>query len=242
VDGEKRRQLDENGFIILKNVLNQAQVVAILGRLETLWQMEGERAGEENYIEAGARRLANLADKGEIFKSLYAHPEVLAAVRVIMGDAIRLSMLNARDVPPGSESRMPFHTDTDGGRKPDALGFNSATAIWMLDPFTSENGATALVPGTHWSGLRPKEVMADPSVPHPDEVILTGEPGDVLVFNGHCWHAGRPNKTGRPRRAVLAHYLRADVPRDRSRRQELGPASLAALTPIEKELLGIDDG
>jgi ectoine hydroxylase-related dioxygenase (phytanoyl-CoA dioxygenase family) len=63
----------------------------------------------------------------------------------------------------------------------------------------------------------------------------------VLVFNGHCWHAGRPNETDGHRRAVLVHYLRADVPRPENRRQQLDPAQAVALSPRERELLGLDD-
>ena len=63
----------------------------------------------------------------------------------------------------------------------------------------------------------------------------------MLVFNGHCWHAGGPNATEGHRRAVLVHSLRADVPRPQNRRQHLEPDQAAALAPRERELLGVDD-
>jgi ectoine hydroxylase-related dioxygenase (phytanoyl-CoA dioxygenase family) len=213
----------------------------ILSRLEELWEAEGDQAGEENYIEPGVRRLANLANKGEIFRELYAHPQVLEVVEAVMGPDIRASMVNARDVPPHTGVRMPFHMDSDRGRVRDEKGYSAATAIWMLDEFTAANGATAFVPGSHLFGKSPREILSDLNAAHPDEIVIEGQPGDVLVFNGHCWHAGRPNETDRHRRAILIHYLRADVPRPENRRQHLDADRGAMLSLRDRELLGLDD-
>ena len=241
MDDQQRRQLDERGYLIFKNVLSPMEIETILARLEELWAAEGDHAGEENYIEAGVRRLANLANKGNIFRGLYAHPQVLEVIEAMIGPEMRASMVNARDVPPHTGVRMPFHMDSDGGRVRDEKGYAAATAIWMLDEFSTANGATAFVPGSHLLGKAPREVLPDLNVSHPEEIVIEGQPGDVLVFNGHCWHAGRPNETGGHRRAVLVHYLRADVPRPENRRQHLDPAQVAELTRRERELLGLDD-
>ncbi len=241
MDAQQRKQLDEQGYLVFKNLLTPAEIETILARLEELWAVEGDHAGEENYIESGVRRLANLANKGEIFRNLYAHPQVLEVVEAVMGPEIRASMVNARDVPPHTGVRMSFHMDSDKGRVRDEKGYNAATAIWMLDEFTVANGATAFVPGSHLWGKSPREVLADLNASHPEEIVIEGQPGDVLVFNGHCWHAGRPNETDSHRRAVLVHYLRADVPRPENRRQHLDPDQAAALSPRERELLGLDD-
>jgi ectoine hydroxylase-related dioxygenase (phytanoyl-CoA dioxygenase family) len=176
-----------------------------------------------------------------MFRELFAHSQVLEVVEAVMGPDIRASMVNARDVPPHTGVRMPFHMDSDGGRHRDEKGYNAATAIWMLDEFTIENGATAFIPGSHLFGERPKQVLQDLNAPHPNEIIITGLPGDVLVFNGHCWHAGRPNQTDGHRRALLVHYLRADVPRPATRRQHLDPEIAVKLMPRERALLGLDD-
>jgi ectoine hydroxylase-related dioxygenase (phytanoyl-CoA dioxygenase family) len=237
----QRKQLDEQGYLVFKNLLPAAQIEIILSRLEELWATEGDQAGEENYIEPGVRRLANLANKGEMFRELYAHPQVLEVVEIVMGPDMRASMVNARDVPPHTGVRMPFHMDSDKGRIRDETGYSAATAIWMLDDFTATNGATAFVPGSHLLGKSPKEVLADLYSSHPDEIVIEGQPGDVLVFNGHCWHAGRPNGTDGHRRAILIHYLRADVPRPENRRQHLDKKQAAALAPRERLLLGLND-
>jgi len=241
MNDEQRKQLDEQGYLIFKGLLSPDQIESLRTKVEELWGTEGEKAGEENYIEPGVRRLANLANKGDIFREIYSHPQVLEVIEAVMGSEIRASMVNARDVPPHTGARMPFHMDSDKGRHRDEKGFSAATAIWMLDPFTVENGATAFVPGSHLIGKSPKQVLTDLNASHPDEIVLEGEAGDVLVFNGHCWHAGRPNLTEGHRRALLVHYLRADVPRPENRRQYLNRERAAELSSGERELLGLDD-
>jgi ectoine hydroxylase-related dioxygenase (phytanoyl-CoA dioxygenase family) len=237
----QRKQLDEQGYVIFRNLISASQINSILSRLEELWAMEGDHAGEENYIEPGVRRLANLANKGEVFRNLYAHPRVLEVVEMVMGPDVRTAMVNARDVPPHTGVRMPFHMDSDKGRARDEIGYSAATAIWMLDEFSVASGATAFVPGSHRLGKSPKEVLSNLDASHPDEIVIAGQPGDVLVFNGHCWHAGRPNETEGHRRAILVHYLRADVPRPENRRQHLDEEQATALAPQERVLLGLDD-
>jgi ectoine hydroxylase-related dioxygenase (phytanoyl-CoA dioxygenase family) len=238
---QQHQQLDEQGYLIFKNLLSPEQIETILSRLEELWAFEGDQAGEENYIEPGVRRLANLANKGDLFRELYTHPQVLEVVETVMGPDVRAAMVNARDVPPHTGVRMPFHMDSDQGRVRDEKGYSAATAIWMLDEFSVANGATAFVPGSHLLGKSPKEVLTDLNASHPDEIVIEGEPGDVLVFNGHCWHAGRPNETAHHRRAILIHYLRSDVPRPTNRRQHLDLETAAALSPKERQLLGLND-
>jgi ectoine hydroxylase-related dioxygenase (phytanoyl-CoA dioxygenase family) len=241
LQAEQRKHLEEEGYILLPGLLSTEEIGRLSDYLETLWFEEGEGASRENYVEPDARRLANLANKGDIFRSIFAHPLVLAAVETVMGTDIRLSMLNARDARPQTGGRQPFHCDTDNSGKPDARGFYACTAVWMLDDFTRENGATLLVPGSHLSGKVPKEVMVDVFAPHPEEVVLTGKQGDVVVFNGHCWHAGGQNRTSSSRRAILAHYLRAGIPRSDNRRQHLSKETRARMSPQEVRILGLDE-
>ena len=241
MNDEQRKQLDEQGYLIFKSLLSPSQIETVLARLEELWAFEGDKAGEENYIELGVRRLANLANKGDIFRQIYAQPQILEVVEAIMGPDIRASMVNARDVLPQTGTRMPFHMDSDKGRIRDEKGFSAATAIWMLDEFTVENGATAFVPGSHLLDKSPKHVLADLNTSHPDEVIIEGQAGDVFVFNGHGWHAGRPNLTNSHRRGLLVHYLRADVPRPENRRQHLDAETASTFSLRERILLGLND-
>lgn len=234
-------QLEQDGYVILNRMLGASELASLRQRLEELWDQEGDAAGKENYIEAGARRLANLADKDERFRALMCNPRVLEFVQTVIGPDIRLNMLNARDALPNSEGAQPLHADTDHGGVPDARGYYVCTVIWMIDDFTRANGATRLVPGSQRSGKVPKEVLSDPFAAHANEIFVEGKAGDVIIFNGHAWHAGGANKTGQRRRAILIHYVRADHPAHLNYKEAISPQLREHLSPIERQILGLDD-
>jgi ectoine hydroxylase-related dioxygenase (phytanoyl-CoA dioxygenase family) len=237
----QRQQLNENGFTILPRVLSNEQLAALNARLEELWLEEGDQAGHEVIVEPGVRRLANLINKGEIFRPLFTNLLLLEAIEIVLGPKFRLGSLNARAIPPHTDPKMPWHADTDYGGKPDIKGFYSLTVIWMLDDFTAANGGTHIVPGSHRSNAVPKETMDDIYAPHPDELIVEGQAGDVLVMNGHCWHTGGANTTTAQRRALLGHYNRADHRQQTNQQVMLSPQVQAQMNPLEREILGLND-
>lgn len=241
MDAQQKQQLDDQGYVVIKQVLAPEQIKNLVSRLDALWAEEGAAAGAENYIEKNTWRLANLVNKGDEFRAVFGNPSVLEAVENVIGPDIHVSMMNARAVPPKSDPDQPMHVDTRKKGVPDERGYYVCTAAWMLDDFTTENGATRIVPGTHKSGKLPKEVMADPNLPHPDEIVGQGKAGDVLIFNGHCWHAGGRNSTDNVRRAILVHYIRGDHPQDLNQKEALSPEVQAKMSPRERELLGLDE-
>jgi ectoine hydroxylase-related dioxygenase (phytanoyl-CoA dioxygenase family) len=211
----------------------------LVARIEALFAEEGERAGAEWKQEKGARRLANLADKGDVFLEAMLAPVVLAHVAHVLGPRFKLSSLNAREAEPQGGEVQPLHVDA--GAVPDRHGHWVCNALWMLDDFTAENGSLRVVPGTHRSGRRPQEALADPRAPHPDEVLVTGRAGDVVVMNSHLWHGGTANRTHGRRLALHAFYCRADKPQQQYQKALLRPETQGRLTPQARALLALDD-
>jgi hypothetical protein len=233
------RKLDEQGFTVLPGLMPEATRFAAARRMEELFAEEGDRAGWEFKSEPTARRLANLVDKGEIFVELIAHPVVQELVRHVIGPEYKLGSLNGRAASPNSEAGQPLHVDM--GMLPDAQGPCGCNTMWMLDAFTSENGPLRIVPGSHLSGRRPQEVLADPQSPHPDEVYVTGAAGTVAVVNTHTWHGGTANRTSGPRRALHAFYVRRDKPQQVWQKRWLSAELQSKLSPELRWLLALDD-
>jgi len=74
--------------------------------------------------------------------------------------------------------------------------------MWMISPFSDENGGTRLVPGTHLSGAFP-----DPAIPHPVATVAAcAEAGTALVFDGRLWHSTGANRTDQPRMGIITTY------------------------------------
>ena len=236
---EHKRRLDEDGYAVLDGVMGSSLLAELRQRILELFDEEGERAGSEFRTEEHARRLANLVDKGEVFRRAIVSPEVLDGVRHVLGPALKLSSLNARSADPHSDAGQPLHVDM--AAIPDEQGYWVCNTIWMLDDFTLENGATRLVPGSHKWGKRPQDVLADPFAPHSDEILLTGRAGGVVVMNAHLWHGGTANRTAAPRLAMHAFYCRRDKPQQQYQKRLLRPEVQAGLSPELRHLLALDD-
>jgi ectoine hydroxylase-related dioxygenase (phytanoyl-CoA dioxygenase family) len=235
----EREALDTSGYVVLERFLNQDLLEQVRARVEELHEQEGENAGAEFRKEAGSRRLANLVDKGEIFERLIAMPEILERVGYVLGNNFKLSSFNARSADPHSNEPQPLHCDA--GALPDEHGYWVCNTIWLLDEFTSENGATRVIPGSQrWRQL-PQEALADPLARHPEETLLLAPAGSVVVMNTHAWHGGTANRTAAPRRALHAFYCRSDKPQQQYQKRLLRPETQARLSPELWRLLALDD-
>ena len=68
-----------------------------------------------------------------------------------------------------------------------------------LDPFTSTNGATTIIPGSH--------LWPDSRQPKREETIPVIMPaGSMVMFLNTVWHSGGANTTDTPRRSLTVQY------------------------------------
>ena len=239
ITSEQQQELDDTGCVVLRGCMPDDLFRGLRHRIHQLFDEEGNDAGSEFLREEHAHRLANLVDKGEVFRRAIVLPEVIACVRHVLGPGFKLSSLNARSADPDSEVGQPLHVDM--GAIPDSKGYWVCNTVWMLDDFTAENGATRMVPGSHRWGTRPQDVLPDPVAPHPHEVLLTGTAGSIAVMNAHLWHGGTANRTSAPRLAMHAFYCRSDKPQQQYQKRLLRPEVQAALSPEARQILALDD-
>lgn len=229
-----KRQLEEQGFLVLPNFLSEEQLQKFRSRVDELFQREGENAGSEFKTEPGSRRLANCVDKGEIFEKVIGTPEVLECIEAVLGPDFKLSSLNVRSASPNSNSGQPLHVDS--GELPDEKGNAVCNSVWMLDDFTEHNGALRIVPGSHkWFRL------PSPGEKVEGEMLVTGKAGTVVVMNAHAWHGGTDNRTDQERRAMHVYYTRGDKPQQQYQKKWLRPEVQARLSPLGRKLLALDD-
>jgi ectoine hydroxylase-related dioxygenase (phytanoyl-CoA dioxygenase family) len=235
----EKQQLDEVGLLVLNDFMSVERCAALRQRLAGIFTTLGEQAGAEFKQEPQTDRLANLVEHGELFERAITEPKVLAAVEHVLGPEFKLSSLNARSARPHSDWTQPLHCDT--GALPDVRGNKVCNVIWLLDDFTTENGATRFVPGSHRWGRLPQDVLADASAPHPDEAFVLGKACTIAVMNAHVWHGGTSNRTAKPRLAMHSFYCRYDQPQQQYQRQLLSVEAQQRLTPELRHLLALDD-
>jgi hypothetical protein len=236
--------LDKNGYLNLGQLLSDEQVKEINAKILSLMHSEGDDAGSElldsPYIrhprEAGADRLADLVNKGDVFDIFYTHPRVLAGVAHVLGPSIKLSSLNYRAAKPGMGLQK-LHVDWHEAVAPG--NYTVCNSIWLLDDFTRKNGATRIVPGSHLSGVMPQTVLSDPEATHPDEVIIEAPAGSVFIFNSHAWHGGTNNLTNNIRRSIHSYFCRSDQPQQVDQSRYIKKETLDRLSPAAVKILGL---
>jgi ectoine hydroxylase-related dioxygenase (phytanoyl-CoA dioxygenase family) len=160
--------------------------------------LAGLPTGRNSFEGFSTQRIYALFAKTRRFDAQATDPLLLAIVERLLGPGFLLSAPTGISIGPG-EAAQRLHRDDSVypvARPHQELVVNT---MWALDDFTSENGATLVVPDSHrWpADRRPAE----------GEAIAAKMPaGSVLFYAGSLYHAGGANRTARPRLGVILEF------------------------------------
>jgi len=192
--------LDRDGYVVLPRIIDPGW----LEELRTAFERGCEKNVRAVIKESGTRHVDDLINRDQVFERVITHPRVLSAVHHILPDGFRAGQLGGRDPLPGY-GQQGLHADWTARVKGEP--FRAVTTIWLLDDFTPENGATRLVPGTHFLLGGPPKSFVDPASRHPEQKMIVADAGSVLVFNGHLWHSGTANRSDKSRRVLQCTFV-----------------------------------
>lgn len=220
--------LDRDGHVTLPELLSDDETESL--NLLTRSICESERLSGRHYIYGSAnQRVWCLPRFGDSFMDLAEHPVVTKLIAHLLGPGYILSNLTAHVLGPGGRA-MPPHWDQSWAPRPWDYPL-VAQAIWMLDDFTTLNGATRLVTGSHLMN----EVDAQGAASH----AAVSPSGSCLIYDGRLLHAAPTNTTDRNRTAILAYYSRSWIRQQENFSLSI-PASLQSnLTAESRQLLGL---
>jgi len=241
---DKYFELDLYGFCIIKNVLNNEEVKEIrklnceyIEKFGNLHQGKTKfRKYSTTLPDAKTVLIPNLITINKKYFKFIDHPKVLNIIEKIMGDKLILGSLNARIVRPG-DGQQNLHSDI-----PERLHKIGSpvmmNALWLLDDFTLENGATYIIPGSHKIALSKLIPGKTPNLVQ----RLIANAGSVLIFNGQCWHGSGENNSNNDRHALFSHYRISDWMLFQNHNFEKFPKSwIKDLNNKQKDLLRITD-
>jgi hypothetical protein len=193
----ERSALDKQGFAVFPHALT----LECVARLRIAFENPAGHGTQHIEISESTPELA-------AWLELTQHPTLLAAAQYILARPFRVRDSHGRNPLPGF-GQQGLHADWI----PRTAGqpFFVVTSLFMLDDFTIENGATRVVPGSHFLLQPPPKAVSQPNAHHRNEAIVTGVTGSLLVFNGHLWHSGRRNDSQGPRRAVQTVIIAQDA-------------------------------
>jgi ectoine hydroxylase-related dioxygenase (phytanoyl-CoA dioxygenase family)/uncharacterized protein YndB with AHSA1/START domain len=187
--------LDEHGFVVLPELLDAAGCEAIRNAVEPLLGPMGRNAFEGNRTQ----RVYSVLDKTRALDTVVEHPAVLKILDRLLMPNYLLSQLQVINISPGEQAQL-AHPDDGFYPIPRPRQVLSIATIWAIDEFTTTNGATVVIPGSHRWG--------DDRVPQPSDERQPVEmpAGSCVLFVGALWHGGGANRHDRPRMAVTAQY------------------------------------
>jgi ectoine hydroxylase-related dioxygenase (phytanoyl-CoA dioxygenase family) len=137
-----------------------------------------------------------------LFLDLATNANTLEICRRLIGDYVILNQQNGIVNPPNAQhyNQAAYHRDLPYqhfvSSRPLALN-----ALFCLDPFTTQNGATLVVPASHKEEAFPSDFMVETL-----QKTVTAEAGSFLVLDAMLFHCGGVNQTSTARRAVNHLY------------------------------------
>jgi ectoine hydroxylase-related dioxygenase (phytanoyl-CoA dioxygenase family) len=190
-------RFDREGYVVLERVLGPgelSELVAALAPFEA-----GRPMGRNDFEGERSQRVYSLAGKGAPFLRLAEHPSVLAVVEARLLRGFLLSTFQSIRLHPG-ENAQAWHTDDAFYLSPRPRATLGVSAIWAIEDFTEDNGATELIPGSHrWGGEHPDD--------RPHDVVKAVMPaGSVVLFDAGLWHRGGANASAGTRLAISPQY------------------------------------
>lgn len=173
------------------------------------WLMAHQEAGApasgselyDRFLGTRTVRLHGLVNKIAAASDLLAHPELRSWADRMLAPVGASVLLNAGEliqIGP-SEATQYLHRDSDSWPLPVGADPMIVNAIIAVDPVTTDNGATHLVPGSQaWE--------IGHAAPRRELARAVMEPGDALLFRGDLLHGGGANTTDRRRRVISLSY------------------------------------
>ena len=186
--------LDRDGYVIWENLLTTEEC----RRIREVVRPWLEHTGRNSFEGRRTQRIYSVLSRTRVCDRLVDHPRVLAALDRLLMPNYLLSALQAINIQPGEAAQLAHHDDgfypIPRPRAPLA-----AATIWAIDDFTADNGATAVIPGSHrWGQRRPGP--DDQALP----VVMPA--GSCVFFVGTLWHGGGANRSANARLALTAQY------------------------------------
>lgn len=188
-----REQLHRNGYALLRGAIP----VEWRDALRTAFDAGVKPSGQWP-VPRGADWRHSLLDLDPTVQAVCRLPPLLAVVGELIGERFFLSQVEGREPMKGG-GHQGLHRDLSARRPGDTVN-----AIAYFDDYGPDNGATRIVPGSHRPA--PGEAPLDTSAESRSEQ-LSGEAGDILVFDADLVHAATMNPTGARRRSILIGYV-----------------------------------
>jgi ectoine hydroxylase-related dioxygenase (phytanoyl-CoA dioxygenase family) len=191
--------LEQDGYCIIPHVIASDLVRALHDDLRERFFRTPYCDGD--FYGRSTKRFGALLKRSPHADAFVRNPLILDIARSVLGpfcDCLQLNLTQGIELHPGAEEQ-PAHRDQDMWRGPKGAIEYLLNVMWPLSPFTAENGATAVWPGSHRD-------QGNYVLPREQAIAAEMKPGSALVFLGSTLHAGGANRTRTVRTGMIISY------------------------------------
>ena len=223
--------VQQDGAVILDDVLSEGFIAALCE--ETDPYMEHTSNGEDHFAGHHTTRTGGLLVRSEKCRELIEHQTILNPCNEFLApycERVQLHLTQIIRIRPG-ETAQTIHRDRWAWGKHLSHLEPQFNAIWAITDFTSENGATQVVPGsTRW----PDDQEIKP------EQITQAEmkAGSVLVYSGSVFHGGGANTSDQDRIGINITYALGWLRQEENQYLSCPPELAKDLSPTLQGLAG----
>lgn len=191
--------LRRDGAVIVREQVQPKTADQVLRQLRGHFDTDGTLF-ENDFNGYKTLRLNSVLERSRASAELIGHFRVMEVADAILLPhcvSYQLGSTTGIEIAPG-EAAQQLHRDDDiyPVRLPGME--TQLSALWALNDFSSDNGATCVIPGSH----RVNEVIVEP-----DNVVQATMPaGSLLLYMGSTVHGGGANRTERPRACLINTY------------------------------------
>ncbi|OZI59813.1 ectoine hydroxylase [Bordetella genomosp. 11] len=228
---EQVQGYDRDGFLMLENLLPQAEVDALIAEIRRMSRDQAIVRREESITEPGSnavRSIFMVHQLSPLVGRLARDPRLINVARQILGSEVYIHQSRANMKPGFKGKEFYWHSDFETWHVEDGMpAMRALSCSVLLTDNTACNGPLMLVPGSHRHfisciGETPqdhyKQSLKKQEYGVPDPVSLqllveqggiqamTGKAGSVVFFDCNTMHGSNSNISPSPRSNVFMVY------------------------------------
>lgn len=242
---EHIKSIEKNGYTVIENVLTEQECEHFVDLLESDYVNHADSYANSNSTSHGLndkgkeKVVFNMHNKHIDYFNLFDHKKVFPIINTVLkqgsynnSEQVNLLNISARNPAPYTPAQQ-LHLDSNLPGK-DSYPL-ILVALYMLEDFTEVNGATRFYPGSHRF-----DRYAEDGRSYPEEVLITGKRGSVVIFNGALWHGSSEKKDDSSRWAIILGYGRWFIKPSFDFMRNIPKDIYMQLSDSRKELLGLN--
>ncbi len=200
-------QLQLDGYTILQNVLDECELIEARTKIDDIYQQQVEEVGDESLLKKindsnFARCLLGYDDF--FLTKVAANQRVLEVINKILGEHYILMLQNGIINKPAhlpNSNACAFHRDLNYQHFTSSRPL-SISALFCIDAFSEETGATCILPYTHKMEKCPSEYYIQKN-----QKAVSAKAGSVIIFDSMMFHRAGRNTSNNVRRAINNMYV-----------------------------------